>query len=280
MQTPSTLLVVEDDAQLLRLLCRVAQNAGLSTIAISDGGQVLGIARERRPDVIVLDIGLVGTDGRDVLRLLKADPRTSLIPVFVHTGRSDYVDRLAALALGADDYFEKPFDVGMLMRRVLHRIEKLRASEERNPESELDRVQAELLRTQREERISSGTIRIGAPSNRAPILVVDDDPDTRQRICEILEDEGLVTWSARSGQEALDLLRKQSATPSLILLDLEMPTMDGREFHERLSRDTTLPPTPVVVMSGIGPDPSMGSLPWLKKPMSLSDLLAAVSKVA
>ena len=59
-----------------------------------------------------------------------------------------------------------------------------------------------------------------------------------------------------------------------------MPTMDGWEFHDRLSRDTTIPPTPVVVMSNEGPDQRLGSLPWLKKPMSLADLLSAVSKVA
>jgi len=56
--------------------------------------------------------------------------------------------------------------------------------------------------------------------------------------------------------------------------------MDGREFHERLSRDTTIPPTPVVVMSAAGPDATLGGLPWLKKPMSLTELLSAVSKVA
>jgi CheY-like chemotaxis protein len=280
MPTPGTLLVVEDDDQLLRLLCRMAQAAGLSTIAVYDGAKVLSVAREHHPDIIVLDVGLAGADGRDVLKSLKTDPRTSHIPVFVHTGRSDHSDRLAAFALGADDYFEKPFDLGMLIRRILHQLEKLRVAEDPTVESEIDRLQADLFRSDRQERLSSGKFRIGARSTRAPILVVEDDNDIRQSICEILEDEGLATWNARNGKEALELLHKQSSTPSLILLDLQMPTMDGFEFHERLSREPAISPTPVVLMSAGGPDPRLSSLPWLKKPMSLADLLSAVSKVA
>ncbi len=280
MHTTTTLLVVEDDDQLLRVLCRVAQAAGLSTIALYDGAKVLSVAAEHRPDAIVLDVGLIGADGRDILRALKTDPRTSHIPVFVHTGRSDHADRVAALELGADDYFEKPFDLGMLVRRIQHRVDKLRVMGAPSPTGDVDRRQAQLLRNERQERLSSGKFRVGTPSTRAPILVVEDDNDIRQSICDILEDEGHTTWSARNGQEAFDLLRQQDSSPSLILLDLEMPTMDGREFHERFSRDTTMAPTPVVVMSAAGPDAKLGSLPWLKKPMSLTELLAAVSRVA
>jgi DNA-binding response OmpR family regulator len=199
--------------------------------------------------------------------------------VFVHTGRSDHSDRLAAFALGAEDYFEKPFDLGMLVRRILHRIERQRSEQDPSSESALDRLQASLLRSERQERLSSGKFRVGAVSLRAPILVVEHDSDTRQSICAILEDEGHTTWSARNGQEALELLHEKATTPSLILLDLAMP-MDGFEFLERLARDTGIPSTAVVVMSGAGPDGRMASLRWLKKPMSLVDLLSIVSEVA
>jgi len=225
-------------------------------------------------------MGLIGADGRDVLKSLKTDHRTSHIPVFVHTGRSDHSDRLAAFALGAEDYFEKPFDLGMLVRRILHRIERQRSEQDPSSESALDRLQASLLRNERQERLSSGKFRVGTVSLRAPILVVEHDSDTRQSICAILEDEGHTTWSARNGQEALDLLHEKATTPSLILLDLAMPAMVGFEFLERLSRDTTIPPTAVVVMSGADPDGRMASLRWLKKPMSLVDLLSIVSEVA
>jgi len=127
MPVRSKVLVVDDDGALLRLLSRLLDANGLTGIHLSDGDRVLEVAIDQQPDLILLDVGLPSADGRDVLRALKAHPDTFRIPVFVHTGRSSQEDRTAAFELGADDYFEKPFDPHMLTRRIAHRIVKLGA---------------------------------------------------------------------------------------------------------------------------------------------------------
>jgi CheY-like chemotaxis protein len=117
-----------------------------------------------------------------------------------------------------------------------------------------------------------------ATSERLPrrILVVEDDNDIRRSVCDILQDEGFTTWSARNGREALDLLHEQRSAPSLILLDLMMPVMDGWQLYERLSHDATFHPIPVVIMSAHMRDARLPSLNWLQKPVKLDRLLSAV----
>lgn len=270
-------LIVDDDGELARLISQLLQAAGLSTLHLSDGDRVLDLAIEQQPALILLDIGLPRADGRDLLRGLKAHARTFHIPVFIHTGRSNHADRLAALELGADDYIEKPFDPTLLARRIVYRIAKVAVEDDGTP-SEADRRSSQNLRIARQERLSQGKIRLTSTPGRPPILVVEDDNNLRQCICDILEDEGLDAWPARNGQEALDLLHKRSLRPSLILLDHSMPDMDGAEFQDRLFRDRTIPPTPVVIMSDAGPDAGKGSGSWLQKPIDFADLLSVVSE--
>jgi DNA-binding response OmpR family regulator len=286
--TSAKILIVDDDEQLQRLLCRRALAVGLSTTALFDGTRVLEVAVEQRPALILLDVGLPGIDGRDVLKALKSEPLTRHIPVFVHTGRSEHSDRIVAFTLGADDYFEKPFDIDMLMRRILRHIERVRASSE-EPESsselaaqphEVDQQQAEVLRADRQKRLSRGKIPTSLERKSRCILVVEDDNEIRRSVCDILQDEGFATWSAKNGREALDLLYEQPSMPSLILLDLMMPVMDGWQFHERLARDRKIPPIPVVVMSAHARDAMMRSLPWLQKPIRLERLLSTIGELS
>ncbi|HXJ23917.1 MAG TPA: response regulator [Polyangia bacterium] len=80
------------------------------------------------------------------------------------------------------------------------------------------------------------------------ILLVDDDPDLRQCLVDILEDEGFVTQTAGTGREALALLQSPHL-PSLILLDLMMPELNGWQFYERQQSDPRLAPIPVLVVT-------------------------------
>ena len=80
------------------------------------------------------------------------------------------------------------------------------------------------------------------------ILLVDDDPDLRQCLVDILEDEGYVTQTAGTGREALAVLQAPQL-PSLILLDLMMPELNGWQFYERQQSDPRLAPIPVLVVT-------------------------------
>jgi len=82
-----------------------------------------------------------------------------------------------------------------------------------------------------------------------PILVVDDDRDIRDSLVEVLGEHGYPVIGAGNGVEALEILRTSAPPPSLILLDLMMPVMDGREFRERQLENPALADIPVIVIS-------------------------------
>ena len=97
------------------------------------------------------------------------------------------------------------------------------------------------------------------------VLVVDDDPDIRELLCELVEDEpGCVPVPAKNGREALDALARLESPPCLILLDMMMPDMNGREVLSALEKDDAHARIPVTVITAApGPSPrtSGGALP-------------------
>ncbi len=117
------------------------------------------------------------------------------------------------------------------------------------------------------------------PAN-VSVLIVDDDPDIRRTLHEILADEGYSVAEARHGAEAMQLLKV--TTPALILLDLNMPVMDGDEFRQLQRRIPEIASIPVVILSAIDrmrarvadlePDDA------IPKPADLHQLLATVER--
>ncbi|QAT89203.1 response regulator [Corallococcus coralloides] len=113
-----------------------------------------------------------------------------------------------------------------------------------------------------------------------PVLVVEDDEDARAAIAEILEADGYEVAVAANGREALDELQ-HLPPPSLILLDLRMPVMDGPEFLRHLRAEwPRLKAVPVLLLSGVGAEalPDTGGL--LKKPIVPDELLATVGRLS
>ena len=112
------ILLAEDNADLQKAVARVAMKHDCEIIPTTSGAAVHGLAVEKQPDVIILDVAFADADGRDVLAALKADPRTTHIPVVVWSGRAEgESDRRIALELGAEDYVEK-IDAESLLRKV------------------------------------------------------------------------------------------------------------------------------------------------------------------
>ncbi len=110
-----TVLVVDDELKITRLLRDYLQQAGFSVLTAADGPAALAVARRERPDMIVLDLGLPGLDGLDVTRALRT---SSDVPIIMLTARADESDRIVGLELGADDYLVKPFSPKELVARV------------------------------------------------------------------------------------------------------------------------------------------------------------------
>lgn len=110
------------------------------------------------------------------------------------------------------------------------------------------------------------------------ILVVEDDNDIRNSLIEVLELEGYHTEAASNGQEALDLL-KTTQKPCLVLLDMMMPIMNGREFLDRVMEDSYLAPMPVLVVSAIADkSDTHGAIDFVKKPVDIEVILKYVEE--
>jgi CheY-like chemotaxis protein len=113
------------------------------------------------------------------------------------------------------------------------------------------------------------------------ILVVDDDRDIRDSLIETLEDHGFRAAGAANGAEALDVLRTHPERPSLILLDLMMPVMDGPEFREEQLKNPSWADIPVVVISAYSDvDARARSLAveYMRKPLAIRPLIDVVRR--
>ncbi len=116
------ILIVEDEKQIVRGLVLYLEQAGYTTTAVHDGALAVPAFRQEKPDLILLDLNLPNRDGVDICRAIRRD---SAVPIIMLTARSDEMDRLIGLELGADDYIVKPFsprEVVARVRAVLRRV--------------------------------------------------------------------------------------------------------------------------------------------------------------
>jgi DNA-binding response OmpR family regulator len=109
------ILVVDDEPRIAEICRDYLQRAGFGVVIAGNGADALTLARTRRPDLIVLDLGLPQVDGLDVTRALR---KHSNVPIIMLTARVDESDKLIGLELGADDYLTKPFSPRELVARV------------------------------------------------------------------------------------------------------------------------------------------------------------------
>jgi len=118
-----TILVVEDEPSLQETLAYNLKKEGYIVEAVGDGREALDLARQIKPDLIVLDLMLPGMDGFEVTRVLRKEMTT---PILMLTARDDEIDRVVGLEVGADDYLTKPFSMRELMARVKAQLRRAR----------------------------------------------------------------------------------------------------------------------------------------------------------
>ena len=113
---PPLILVVEDEPPIADVLRLYLDRAGYAVAVESDGPRGLAAVRERRPDAVILDVGLPGMDGTEICRRMRAEDDWT--PVLFCTARDDEVDRVLGLEMGGDDYITKPFSPREVVARV------------------------------------------------------------------------------------------------------------------------------------------------------------------
>jgi two-component system phosphate regulon response regulator PhoB len=118
MNDKATILLVDDDPDLVSMLEFYFQNLDYAVRVARSGAIAMRIARDARPDVILLDVSLPDADGFTIARTLRADRYTQHIPIIFLTAHADQPERLEALEIGADDFIAKPFDAQELRLRL------------------------------------------------------------------------------------------------------------------------------------------------------------------
>jgi len=116
-------LIVEDDRALSDILFYNLQKEGFNTFRAFDGREALEQARQKQPDIIILDLMLPGIDGIEVCRQIRKNASTSAAGILMLTAKTEEVDQLVGFSAGADDYVAKPYSMRVLLERVraLHR---------------------------------------------------------------------------------------------------------------------------------------------------------------
>jgi two-component system phosphate regulon response regulator PhoB len=130
------ILVVEDEAPIQELLRFNLERKNYAVQSAYSGEEALDLLKKQRPDLVLLDIMLPGTDGLEVCKIMKADSATSAIPIIILSALSEEADVVAGLELGADDYVAKPFSPRVLLARVKAALRR-RSSETPPSSSEL-----------------------------------------------------------------------------------------------------------------------------------------------
>lgn len=111
----STILIIEDEPELVKVLRSYLEQAGFSVLSAGRGDTGLSIWEHKRPDLVILDLNLPGMDGLDVAREIR---RKASTPIIMLTARVEETDQLIGLELGADDYIPKPFSPRIVVARV------------------------------------------------------------------------------------------------------------------------------------------------------------------
>ena len=255
------ILVIDDDAQLVDTVKTLLESVGYQVDCAYQAEEGVALAKERRPDLIVMDIlyaGPPGPDGVEVSRQLAQDPELKDTPVIILSGVKKVLDM--PVKLGPDEaympvqaFLEKPFKPGEL----LSEIEQLLALCDPVTEKGMGRI-----------------------------LVVDDDPDFVEITTRILGTAGYETVTAANGAQALAAMRQQK--PDLVLLDIMMSTvLDGLSVSEEMQADADLRDVPVIMISSIADTEYSAVFPtdgyvhmdaWLSKPIQPEDLLRKVKQ--
>ncbi len=116
--TPQTVLIVEDEPDIRKLLQYNLTQEHFKVVEAQDGEQALKILKREKPNLIILDLMLPGLSGLEICRTLREHPETARLPILVLTAKAGEADKVIGLEMGADDYLAKPFSPREMLARV------------------------------------------------------------------------------------------------------------------------------------------------------------------
>jgi signal transduction histidine kinase/CheY-like chemotaxis protein len=261
-------LIVEDDPTFASILLDVARDNGLKGVISSAGSGTLSMVRKLRPSAITLDLGLSDIDGFVLLDLLRHDPESRHIPVYVISGAEQAAH---ALTLGAAQVIEKPAghdELALLFALVAETVATKGKRRRRKP--------ASTSRTQ--ERALPSAELVGTR-----LLVVDDDIRNIYSLASVLEANGAEVLHAESGKEGIAILERHPDI-DVALIDIMMPEMDGYETMQRIRANPAMAGLPLISVTAKAMKGDRqkcldaGASDYISKPVDI-DLLLALLRV-
>jgi CheY-like chemotaxis protein len=249
-------MVIEDSPTAAAQLTRYLHELGARVEVLPHGIGVIARAIALQPDVILLDILLPDDNGWQVLRQLKAEPRTQAIPVII-VSVVDQPER--AQALGAAASLLKPIDrVGL--EQTLHRV-----------------------LTRQEDAFIQLAIVATPAAGRPKLLLAEDNEANIATFADYLRAKGYDLVIARNGGEAV--VRAQEERPDAILMDIQMPGMDGLEAIRHIRADAGLAQIPIIAVTALAMPGDRercleaGADDYLTKPVQLQRLVALIESL-
>jgi PAS domain S-box-containing protein len=249
-------LIVEDSETAAKQVARYLAEIGATTTICPAGEGSIEAAISSMPDVIILDLLLPNLSGWEILSKLKANPVTQPIPVIIISVMDE---RLRGFELGAADYLVKPISRQQLQLALSKIFAETPQSFER-------------------------TALVVTPPSRqsALILLVEDNEANIATLIDFLQIQNYQVCLARNGREAIDVAKEKK--PDLILMDIQMPEMDGIEATRRIQADPETETIPVVALTALAMPGdrerclAAGAKDYLTKPVGLKNLQEIISK--
>lgn len=244
-KVPPKILVVDDDVSCTFVFKGLLMARGYDVLVAHNGEKALQLARQRQPDLIVMDIRMPNLDGLQITDILHHDPDTREIPVLIISVTEAEEE---AYRSGAAAYLPKPIQLNQLAMTVQELLMK------RN-----------LVR------------------RMFHVLIIDDDPAIRAVCREVLENQGYSVQEAETGEGGLETLSRSSV--DVVLLDVMLPDYDGFQVTEKIRADRNLADVPIIFISARGKTSDKvkalktGGDDYLVKPFDALELGARVGSV-
>jgi two-component system cell cycle response regulator len=266
------ILIVDDEPVNVKVLAAKLSSAKYEVIRAYSGKEALEKVADTSPEIILLDIMMPEMDGYEVTRILKADPKTSHIPIIIVTALSDTNDKLKAIDAGAEEFISKPVNNTELIARIKSML-RLRQYRE-----QLD------IRSHSEESFVCPTSQKGpfeAPTDGPLVLLVEDNESDAKLIKSHLHGQPYRLDVVSDGEEAL--LRAEREKVDLVLVDIMLPGIDGFEVCRRLRKMEQARNIQIVIITSLNDLENklrgieLGADDFLVKPINCRELTSRIN---
>jgi len=299
-QEQKKVLLVDDKIDNRSLVRKMLEPLGFVVVEASDGEQAISQFNAENPDLVLMDKRMPVMDGLEATRRIKATKRGQQTPIIAMTAHAFEEERQVILAQGADDFLRKPFRRHVLLAMISKHLnldfeysesesestakappdpkESAPKPELREQPKEPVKIQANLIQKSTVAAVELSTTSKGSYNNK--ILIVDDVKANRLLLRMMLTREGYSCEEAKNGIEALAMF--ENWQPDVVLLDIQMPEMNGYEVLESVEANKSNNFAPIIALTADNDSDeilklkSMGAKDVFSKPIVQQELLASI----